>query len=75
MRLTQGEQEIAQQDQAHPVAGAYPTTRWSSGEIVADAYAFTPPPGAAPDGVTVIPYRAQSDGSFVNLDVARIRLQ
>ncbi len=75
VRLTRDGAEIAQQDQAHPVAGAYPTARWSSGEVVADAYAFHLPPGVVADGVTVIPYRTQGDGSFVNLDVARFTLR
>ena len=52
VRLTQGGQEIAQLDREHPVSGAYPTSRWAPGEVVADAYPFALPPGAAPDGIT-----------------------
>jgi hypothetical protein len=75
VRLTQGGHEIAQFDQEHPVHGAYPISRWSSGEMVADAYPFELPPGARPDGVNVILYRKLADGSFVNLDVASFPLQ
>ncbi len=74
VRLTQDGQEIAQQDRAAPVNGAYPTTRWLPGEVVGDAWAFDLPPDAAPDGLTVILYRRGEDGAFVNLDVARFPL-
>jgi len=74
VRLRRANQEIAQRDLAHPVHGAYPTTRWSPGEVVADAYAFTLPAGVWPDGVTVIVYRRTSDGEFVNLDTATFAL-
>ena len=74
VRLTQGGQEIAQLDREHPVNGAYPTSRWSPGEMVADAYPFALPAGAAPDGLTVVVYRRLADGSFANLDVARFPL-
>jgi len=74
VRLTQGGKEIAQVDREHPVNGAYPTGRWSPGEVVADAYSFALPPGAAPDGLTVVVYRRLADGSFANLDAARFPL-
>ena len=73
VRLMQGGQEIAQLDREHPVNGAYPTSRWSPGEMVADAYPFALPPGAAADGLTVVVYRKLADGSFANLDEARSR--
>jgi len=57
------------------VAGAYPTGRWSAGEIVGDAYSFTLPAGTRPDGVRVILYRRAGDGSFVNLGEARFPLR
>ena len=44
------------------------------GEVVADAYPFALPPGAVPDGITVVVYRKLADGSFANLDVARFPL-
>lgn len=75
VRLTQEGREIAQLDQEHPVYGAYPTSRWSPGEIVADPYPFRLPPGSAPDGITVILYRQLADGSFINLDVTEFPLR
>jgi hypothetical protein len=74
VRLTQDGREIAQADQEHPVFGAYPTSRWSPGEVVSDAYPLTLPPDAKPDGVTVILYRKIPEGGFVNLDVASFLL-
>jgi hypothetical protein len=70
VRLTQGGQELAQQDSTHPVWNAYPTSRWLPGEVVGDAYAFTLPTGPQPDGVTVIVYRGDGAGGFINLDIA-----
>ncbi len=61
------EDGIVQQDLVHPVHGAYPTSRWLSGEVVADDYAFTLPPGQIPDGVQVVIYRVLPDGGFKNL--------
>jgi hypothetical protein len=75
VRLTQGDRELAQVDRQNPVAGAYPTSRWSPGEVVGDAYTFAVPAGVAPDGVTVIVYRRMPDGAFANLDIARLPLQ
>ena len=75
VRLLQGGQEIAQLDREHPVSGAYPTSRWTPGEVVADAYPFALPPGAAPDGIKIVVYRKLADGSFVNLDVAQFPLR
>jgi len=75
VRLTQAGQEIAQLDRQHPVDGVYPMTRWSPGEVVADAYPFVQRPGAQPDGVRVILYRQTADGGYVNLDLAEFPLQ
>jgi hypothetical protein len=75
VRLTQGGREIAQSDREHPVAGAYPTSRWSPGEVVGDGYAFALPAGAAPDGVKIIVYRPLPGGGFENLDVAQFALR
>jgi hypothetical protein len=74
VRLTQDGREIAQVDQQHPVFGAYPTSRWSPGEVVSDAYPVTLPPGAKADGVTVILYRKATEGGFVNLEAASFPL-
>jgi hypothetical protein len=74
VRLAQGGRQIAQVDRQHPVAGTYPTGRWTPGEVVADAYPFTLPSDAIPDELVVILYRRTADGGFVNLDVARFTL-
>ena len=74
VRLTQDGREIAQVDQEHPVFGAYPTSRWSPGEVVSDVYPLKLPPDAKPDGVTVILYRKTPEGGFVNLDAASFPL-
>ena len=75
VRLLQGGVEVAQIDRQHPVSGAYPTTRWLPGEVVADAYAFALPAGISPDAVTVVVYRRAQDGGFINLDAATFPLQ
>jgi hypothetical protein len=75
VRLGRGGQPLAQLDRDHPVMGAYPTTRWSPGEVVADAYPLRLPPGAGVDTVTVILYRRGTDGGFINLGVADFALQ
>jgi hypothetical protein len=71
VRLSRAGEEISQQDRTNPVNGAYPTTRWTAGEVVSDAYGFDLPDGVAPDQLTVILYRRDDSGAFVNLDVAR----
>jgi hypothetical protein len=58
---------IVQQDLAHPVHGAYPTSRWLPGEVVTDDYFFTLPSGPIPDGIQVVVYRVLPDGAFENL--------
>ena len=75
VRLTQSGQEIAQADSANPVFGAYPTSRWTSGEVIADVYTIGLPPGAKPDGLTVILYRQTPEGGFANLDRAHFELR
>jgi hypothetical protein len=75
VRFMQGGREIGQVDHTHPVFGAYPTSRWAAGEVVADAYPIALPPGAGPDGLTIILYRRAPDGGFANLGVARVALR
>lgn len=75
VRLTQGGAELGQTDRRHPVAGAYPTARWSPGEVITDAYSLALSPAAAPDGLTVILYRVGDDGGFINLHVAQLPLR
>jgi hypothetical protein len=60
--------EPLQQDHP-PVWGFYPTTRWTPGEVVRDDYALALPPGAQPDGATVVVYRALAQGGYENLAV------
>jgi hypothetical protein len=74
VRFMQGGREIGQVDHARPIFGAYPTSRWSPGEVVADAYPIALPPGARPDGLTIILYRRAPDGGFINLGVAHVAL-
>jgi hypothetical protein len=75
VRLTQSGREIAQLDHQHPVAGAYPMTRWTAGEVVGDAYPFALSPDTRPDGLTVILYQRTADGGFVNLDVGQFEIE
>jgi hypothetical protein len=65
---------IVQHDRAHPVHGAYPTSRWRAGEVVADDYWLDLPVGAAPDGVQVVVYRPLPEGGFENLAVFEVSL-
>jgi len=74
VRLVQAGSEITQMDRQHPVSGAYPTTRWLPGEVVADAYPFVLPAGTVPDAVTIVVYRRAADGGFFNVDSATFPL-
>lgn len=56
-----------QVDGQHPVDGQYPTSSWSAGERVAEAYRLALPAGAEVDGLTLVVYRVLADGSFDNL--------
>lgn len=60
---------LAQADSSHPVCGWYPTSRWSSGEIVRDDYRIVVPDGpevAQPQAVRVALYYVNDAGEFVN---------
>jgi hypothetical protein len=57
---------LSQADQAHPVYGWYPISRWHAGEIVRDHYLVEVPDGAEPRAVRVALYRANGSGGFVN---------
>ncbi|MCB9152862.1 MAG: DUF2723 domain-containing protein [Caldilineae bacterium] len=63
---------IVQADAASPVHGAYPTSRWAAGEVVADDYSVPIPDGAEIDGVEVVVYRQLDNGEFENLAVVRL---
>jgi hypothetical protein len=69
-----GADGIVQQDAAHPVHGAYPTSRWQPGEVVADDYLLPLPAGVAPDGVQIVLYRSLAGGGFENLAVLDVPL-
>ena len=60
------EDVLAQADQAHPVYGWYPTSRWHPGEIVRDQYRISLPRGAQPRAVRIGMYYVDEDGSFNN---------
>jgi hypothetical protein len=60
------EDVLSQADQAHPVYGWYPISRWHAGEIVRDHYLIEVPDGAEPQAVRVALYRADGSGSFIN---------
>jgi len=60
------EDSLSQADQAHPVYGWYPISRWHAGEIVRDHYLVEVPDGAEPRAVRVALYRADGSGGFVN---------
>ncbi|MCA1554213.1 MAG: hypothetical protein LC737_07535, partial [Chloroflexi bacterium] len=53
-------------DSAHPVAGFYPTSHWSAGEIVRDDYALSSWAVSQADRAHIILYRATTSG-FENL--------
>ncbi|MEZ4767771.1 MAG: DUF2723 domain-containing protein [Caldilineales bacterium] len=65
---------IVQVDAANPVQGAYPTSRWSAGEVVADDYFVAVPDGVQADGVEVVVYRQIGGGAFEDLAVVRLAL-
>jgi hypothetical protein len=60
------EDVLSQADQAHPVYGWYPISRWHAGEIVRDHYLVEVPDGAEPWAVRVALYRVNGSGGFVN---------
>jgi len=74
VRFVQDGREIGQVDYAHPIFGAYPMSRWSAGERIADAYPAALPASARPDELTIILYRRAPDGGFVHLGEARVAL-
>jgi hypothetical protein len=56
-----------------PVWNAYPTSRWSPGEIVRDDYGLDLPGQVVPDGVQIVVYRVTA-GGFENLGEATLSL-
>ena len=57
---------LSQADQAHPVYGWYPTSRWRAGELVRDHYPVQVPDGREPQAVRVAMYRTDGSGNFGN---------
>jgi hypothetical protein len=47
-RLVDRQGQVVASTDAEPVSGAYPTTAWRPGEVVADAYEIPLPPGLPP---------------------------
>jgi hypothetical protein len=56
------EGQVFQVDNAHPVFGFHPMTRWQVGEVVRDDYALPPPLAAQANRVKVLVYRATTTG-------------
>lgn len=56
-----------------PVWGAYPTSRWTPGEVVRDMYALSLPPNLTPEAVQVVIYQVTGTG-FENLGEATFRV-
>jgi hypothetical protein len=73
LRLTADGQPVAQQDHP-PVWGAYPTRRWSVGEVVRDDYLLPVPPATPVDGLWVVVYHTPAGGGFDNLGEVRVHL-
>jgi hypothetical protein len=77
VRLVNDEQAILhdgqpfQIDNAHPVFGFYPMTRWQVGEVVRDDYALPASLVAQANRVRVLVYRATTNG-FENLGDIRL---
>ncbi len=53
---------LAQADSQHPVYGWYPTSRWSSGELVTEHYLLTVPLGSHPTQVRLFMYTHDDTG-------------
>jgi hypothetical protein len=59
---------LAQTDSLHPVQGWYPTTRWTTGEVVRDVYALqaTAVPLPPSTVIAITMYYVDENGQFVN---------
>jgi hypothetical protein len=56
------EDQLVQEDHAHPVWGHYPMSNWSVGEVVRDDYLVSVPPGLEYDGAVIVVYQVMEDG-------------
>jgi hypothetical protein len=62
-----GPQDILDQaDSVHPAEGWYPTTRWTSGQVVQEVYRLTPPPERQPIAIRITAYYVDASGKFIN---------
>lgn len=59
---------LDQADNAHPVEGYYPSSRWQVGEIVRDDYLITVPEGSHPNAIRIGMYKFDPDEGFINSD-------
>ena len=69
------EDVLATSDRKHPVDGWYPTSRWTSGEVVTDVYLIDMVDDPKPAAVRVAMYHRDDDGSFVNSSWLSLPLQ
>ena len=70
--LDEGGNVLYQVDNQHPVLGTYPTSRWTSGEVVGDYYEIQLPSNISAGAYRwgVILYRALPEGGWQSLEVA-----
>jgi hypothetical protein len=66
---------IAQQDNAAPVYGWYPTSQWQAGEIVREDYRIQPPSNKQPRSLSVGMYVRLGEGTFKDLGRAVIPVE
>jgi hypothetical protein len=59
---------LAQADSRHPVEGWYPTSQWTSGQVVQDVYRLRTSSEKEPFAVRLTAYYVDEDGRFVNGD-------
>lgn len=57
---------LDQADSVHPAEGWYPTTRWTSGQVVQEVYRLTPPPEKQPIAIRITAYYVDASGKFIN---------
>jgi len=62
------QQILDQTDSLNPVGGWYPTSLWTTGEVIRDDYALVVPPGTRPAAVRVAMYQLEEGGRFVNTE-------
>lgn len=75
-RLLDGDNRVVAAADAEPVSGAYPTTAWRPGEVVADAYEIPLPAGLPPGAYTpvVIVYDPATGAERGRVELATVSL-